>query len=137
MVGRLLSGYFDRINREGGIYNRQIVLKTAAFDSSDSAVEALRRLMNETEVFAVVAPVVLGQEAALAELTESSALPVVGPLAQYRRGALERQSFTFYMTAGLEDQARALVKYAQDDLAPADPRDRNPVVRRWRRSRHR
>ena len=120
VVGRLLAGYFDRINREGGIYNRQIVLKTAAFDSSGSAVEALRRLMSETEVFAVVAPVVLGQEGALAEFTESSALPVVGPLAQYRRSAVERQRFTFHLTASLEDQARALVKYALTNLAAAD-----------------
>ena len=119
VVGRVLSGYFDRINRDGGVYNRQIVLKTAAFDSSGSAVEALRRLMSETGVFAVVAPVVLGQESALAEVAESSALPVVGPLAPYRRRAVERQGFTFYLTASLEDQARALVKYAQTNLAAA------------------
>ena len=62
VVERLLSGYFDSVNREGGIYNRQIVLRTATFDSSGSAVGALRRLMSETQVFAVVAPVVLGQE---------------------------------------------------------------------------
>ena len=35
IVGRLLSAYFDRINRDGGIYNRQVVLKTAAFDYQD------------------------------------------------------------------------------------------------------
>jgi len=27
VVGRLLSAHFDRVNRDGGIYNRQIVLK--------------------------------------------------------------------------------------------------------------
>jgi len=69
-----------------------------------------------------VAPVVFGQEAALAEFTESAAVPVVGPLAQYRRSGVGPQGFTFYLTAGLEDQARALVKYAQNDLAPADPK---------------
>ena len=122
VVGRLLSGYFNRVNRDGGIYNRQIVLKTASFDAAGSAVDALRRLMSETEVFAIVAPVVFGQEAALAEFTESAAVPVVGPLAQYRRSGVGPQGFTFYLTAGLEDQARALVKYAQNDLAPADPK---------------
>lgn len=122
LVGRLLSGYFDRINRQGGIYSRQIVLKTAAFDSSGSAVDALRRLMSETDIFAVVAPVVLGQEAALAEFAESSGLPVIGPLAQDRRRADARQEFTFYLTAGLEDQARALVKYVRNQLASADTR---------------
>ena len=122
VVGRLLSAYFDRVNGDGGIYSRHIVLKTAAFDSSGSAVDALRRLMSETDVFAVVAPVVLGQEEALVEFAESSALPVVGPLAQYRRSAAERQRFTFHLTAGLEDQARALAKYAQSELAPIDPK---------------
>src|SRR5262249_31985318 len=43
VVTRLLSAYFDRVNQEGGIYNRQVVLKTAAFDSSGSAVDALAR----------------------------------------------------------------------------------------------
>jgi ABC-type branched-subunit amino acid transport system substrate-binding protein len=118
VVGRLLSAHFDRINRDGGIYNRQIVLKAAAFDSSRSAVDALQRLMSETEVFAVVAPVVFGQDAALAEFSERAALPVVGPLALYRRS--ERQDFTFYLTASLDDQVRVLVKYAQNQLAPAN-----------------
>jgi len=122
MVGLLLSAYFDRVNREGGIYNRQIMLKTAAFDSSGSATDALRRLMSETQVFAVVAPLVLGQDVALVEFTEGAALPVVGPLTQYRRGAVKPQGFTFYLTAGLEDQARALVKYALNDLASGDPK---------------
>jgi ABC-type branched-subunit amino acid transport system substrate-binding protein len=120
VVARLLSGYFDRVNREGGIYNRQIVLKTAGFDASGSAVQALRRLMNEKEVFAVVAPVVLGQEDAFAEYTESAALPVIGPLTPYRRTGIAGQGLTFYLMAGLDDQARALVKYAHSELA--DPR---------------
>jgi len=121
-VERLLSGYFDHINQGGGIYNRQIVLRTATFDSSGSAVNALRRLMSETQVFAVVAPLALGQDEALVEFTEGFGLPVVGPLARYRRSTVKPQGFTFYLTAGLDDQTLALVKYAQNDLAPADPR---------------
>jgi len=120
VVGRLLSSYFDRINQEGGIYNRQIVLQTATFDSSGSAVDALRRLRSETDIFAVVAPVVVGQDVSFAEFSESAGLPVIGPLAQYRRS--ERQGLTFHLTASLEDQARALVKYAQNDLALDDPK---------------
>ena len=122
VVTRLLSAYFDRVNQEGGIYNRQVVLKTAAFDSSGSAVDALRRMMSETQLFAVVAPLVLGQDAALAEFTEGAALPVVGPLAPGRRSAVRPHGFTFYLTAGPEDLARALVKYALNDLVQADPK---------------
>jgi ABC-type branched-subunit amino acid transport system substrate-binding protein len=122
VVGRLLSAYFDRVNQKGGIYNRQIVLKTATFDSSGSAVDTLRRLMTETQVFAVVAPLVLGHDVALVEFTEGAALPVIGPLTPSRRSRSAGQGFTFYLMAGLEDQARALVKYAQNDLAPADPK---------------
>jgi ABC-type branched-subunit amino acid transport system substrate-binding protein len=120
VVGRLLSAYFDRINRDGGIYNRQVVLKTAAFDSSGSAVDALRQLTINTDIFAVVAPIVLGQEVPFAEFSESAALPVIGPFAQHRRN--ERQDFTFYLMSGLDDQVRALVKYAQNDLVPDLPK---------------
>ena len=120
VAGRLLSAQFDRINRDGGIYNRRIVLKTATFDASRSAVDALRSLMTETEVFAVVAPLVPGQEAALADFSEKNALPVIGPLAMHQWR--EQQDLTFYLTAGLDDQLRVLVKYAQRELAPTDPR---------------
>lgn len=120
VVGRLLSGYFDRVNREGGIYNREIVLKTASFDASGSAVDALRRLMSEREVFAVVAPVVLGQEGTFAEYTESAALPVIGPLSPNQQNGIAGQRFTFYLMASREDQARALVKYVHTEVA--DPR---------------
>lgn len=122
VVGRVLSASFDRVNQEGGIYNRQIVLKKAAFDSSGSAVDALRRLMSETQVFAVVAPLVLGQDEALVEFTEGAALPVIGPLTPSRQSGSAGKGFTFYLMAGLEDQARALVKYALADLAPVDPK---------------
>ena len=114
VVGRLLAAGIDRINQEGGIYSRKIVLKTATFDAADTAVDALRRLMSETAIFAVVAPLTLGPEA-LAEFAEREALPVVGPLAQQRSS--DHQGFTFYLTAGLEDQVRALAKFAQAELA--------------------
>jgi ABC-type branched-subunit amino acid transport system substrate-binding protein len=119
-VGRILARYFESINRDGGVYNRQIVLKAAAFDQSGSGVDALRRLMSETGVFAVVAPVVPEEESAFAEVAERSALPVVAPLAPYRREAVGRRDFTFHLTASLEDQVRALVKYAQKNLGGAE-----------------
>src|SRR5262249_44479649 len=75
VVGRLLAAYFDDVNRTGGIYNRRIVLKTAEFNVSDSAVDALRRLTSDTDVFAVVAPVVFRQNDPFAAFTESAALP--------------------------------------------------------------
>src|SRR5262249_11010640 len=114
VVGRLLAAGIDRINQEGGIYSRKIVLKTATFDTADTAVDALRRLVSETAIFAVVAPLTLGPEA-LAEFAEREALPVVGPLAQHRGS--DHQGFTFYLTAGLEDQVRALAKFAEAELA--------------------
>jgi ABC-type branched-subunit amino acid transport system substrate-binding protein len=120
VLGRLLAGYFDRINRAGGIYDRKILLKTVAFDTPGSAVEALRRLLREAQVFAVVAPLDLGQELALRQFAEAAALPVVGPLSQFWGEATARQRFTFHLTAGLDDQVRVLAKYAATHLAASD-----------------
>jgi ABC-type branched-subunit amino acid transport system substrate-binding protein len=120
VVGKLLAGYFDGINRAGGIYDRKLVLQTAGLDASGSAVEALRRLLRETEPFALVAPFELGPELALGEFAQTAALPVVGPLGQFRRAEIERQHFTFRLTAGFEDQARVLVKYWAANLATGD-----------------
>src|SRR5262249_21445065 len=44
------------------------------------------------------------------------------PLAPDRRSAERPQGLTFYLTASLEDQVRALAKYALSDLAPGDPK---------------
>jgi ABC-type branched-subunit amino acid transport system substrate-binding protein len=122
VVERLVAGYLDRLNRQGGIYNRTIVMRTAAFGSSGSAVDALRLLMDETDIFAVLAPAVFGQEAALAAFAESAGLPLIGSLAQDQQRAAGRQGFTFYLAAGLDDQVHALVKYAQTRLTSANAR---------------
>jgi ABC-type branched-subunit amino acid transport system substrate-binding protein len=92
------------------------------YERSGSAVAALRRLTTETQVFAIVAPVVFGQEAAFAAFADSTALPVIGPFAQHQRGSPNHGGFSFYLTAGPEEQARALVTYAQTTLALANPR---------------
>ena len=122
LVRRLLAGYFDRLNREGGIYNRKIVLKTVSFDASRTAVDALQQLANETEIFAVVAPVTTGQGTSVSEFADKSGLPVIGPLMDTRRLGVDRGGLTFYLTVGLVDQTRALMRYARDTLVLANPR---------------
>jgi len=131
VVERLLSGYFHHVNQGGGIYNRHVVLRTATFDSSGSAVEALRRLMDKTEVFAVVAPLALGQDAVFIEFTEGSGLPVIGPRAHHRRSAVRPPDFTFYLTADIDDQTRVLARYAQNHLAAAHAKMAILLVQRW------
>src|SRR5215475_7068718 len=46
--------------------------------------------------------------------------PTGDRLAVCRRS--DQQDFTFYLTAGVDDQLRMLIKYAQNELAPADAR---------------
>src|SRR5262245_32415817 len=121
LVRRLLASYFDRLNREGGIYNRKIVLKTVSFDASRTAVDALQQLAIETEIFAVVAPVITGQETSVSEFVKSG-LQVIGPLIDTRRIGVDRGGLTFYLTVGLVDQARVLMRYARDTLLLANPR---------------
>lgn len=116
-MGEVMQAYFDDVNARGGIYGRKIELEIA--DSSGDPVTALRitrRLLAGGTVFALVSPVIAGQEEEIATLTEEVGIPLIGPFTLYPQDNLALNRYTFYLLAGLREQTRALIEYAATEL---------------------
>lgn len=96
-VRATLNAFFDEVNRQGGVYGRRVDLRvTAALEVGD--------------VLAWVAPLIAGREAEAAAVAEREAMPVVGAFSLFPpSGAAAR--YLFAVTAGVGDQARALVDF--------------------------
>ncbi len=121
-IKAVVEAYFDDINRGGGIYGRRLELQVASAPTRDLVLERGSTLIQSGDVFALVAPVIVGLEAELGELVEAHGIPVIGPFTQSPADADTLQRFTFYLFAGLTVQARALLDYASSQLGLRAPR---------------
>lgn len=118
-VAALLRGTFDAVNAGGGVHGRRVELVVAdpGIDAA-SAEAALRRLVEEDRVFAVVAPLVPALDGRLGALADAARIPLVGPLAQLS-GSGGR--FVFDPLPGLGEQLGALGEYAVTALKLGNP----------------
>ncbi|WP_246262469.1 ABC transporter substrate-binding protein [Aromatoleum evansii] len=118
-VTALLRGTFDAVNAGGGVHGRRVELVVADPGTDAAGAEAaLRRLVEDEKVFAVVAPLVPALDGRLGELADAARIPVVGPLA-HLTGSGGR--FVFDPLPGLGEQLGALGEYAAAALKLANP----------------
>lgn len=117
------AAYFEEINSRGGIYNRKLELVESFFDNSrDTALSGLTPLVEKEDVFAMVGGIIVGADREVAERVESQKLPLVGPFTLSSSDPFSINEFTFYLFSGLNEQVRALVNFAADDLKLEKPR---------------
>ncbi len=83
----------------------ELVVRHAAVGE---ALDAAKALVEEEEVFALLAPQASGEEAAFVDWAEEAAVPVVAPFGG--RPASEGVGPVFWLYGGPEDQARAVVQ---------------------------
>jgi ABC-type branched-subunit amino acid transport system substrate-binding protein len=119
-VGAVLRGVIDTLNAGGGIHGRrlQLVVADPGHDAA-SAQAALQRLIDDEQVFAVLAPLAPAIEGRLGELADAARVPLIGPLAQRASGSGAR--FVFHPLPGLGEQLAALGEYAVTALPLANP----------------
>jgi ABC-type branched-subunit amino acid transport system substrate-binding protein len=109
----VLSGFFDRINEQGGIYGRRIELRfTEAPERAEDRASALDAFLASEPVFALLSPFAAGIEGELAARATPGMIPVIGPLTPAPRLEGSEGGPIFYLDGGLEGQARALVRFA-------------------------
>jgi ABC-type branched-subunit amino acid transport system substrate-binding protein len=119
-IRKTIQAVFDEVNASGGINSRQLELAVGGWtDDGNPEIWAARDLVNNSPVAALVSPYVPNYDEELEALANEKRLPVVGPYTVLqpngiRDGAAEFEDneFTFYLLAGLEVQARALVDAA-------------------------
>jgi len=110
---KVLEAEIADINRAGGIHGRRLALAT--LDGGSDALDNLWRVrdaLRGDEIFALVSGYAPGADAELAAMAEELEVPMIGLLTPNPRpgNGLERHSF--YLTGGLAEQARVLVRHA-------------------------
>lgn len=114
-VAAVLKGSVARINETGGIHGRTLRL-TILDPGPDraSAEQALDQLIEQEQVFALIAPLAPALDAELAARLERAGVPLIGPLSLQGTTRTSRQIFE--PLPGLREQLIALADYATDNL---------------------
>lgn len=114
-VAAVLKGSVARINDAGGLHGRQVHL-TIVDPGPDraSAEQALQRLIEQEQVFALIAPLAPALGTDLAQRLESAGIPLIGSLSLVGSAQSSRQIFE--LLPGLREQMIALADYAAERL---------------------
>lgn len=114
-VAAVLNGSVARINEAGGIHGRKVRL-TVLDPGPDraSAEQALDRLIEQEQVFALIAPLAPALDSQLVTRLERAGIPLIGPLSLQGTAQSSRQIFE--PLPGLREQLIALADYATDNL---------------------
>lgn len=112
-----LEAWFAEINTQGGLYGRALVLVVGeAPEDPTLRAAALERFLAQEPLVALVAPLVTGAEADIAQIAEREDLPVVGPFAA---APVPGPAPVYYLLGGPETQLGGLVDLAADAGATA------------------
>ncbi|MNI10728.1 hypothetical protein D3C73_638500 [compost metagenome] len=114
-VAAVLNGSIARINKAGGIHGRQLRL-TILDPGPDlaSAEAALDQLIDQEQVFALIAPLAPALDSQLVARLEKAGIPLIGPVSLQGSAQTSRQIFE--PMPGLREQLFALADYATDSL---------------------
>lgn len=114
-VAAVLRGSVARINEAGGIHGRKLRL-TILDPGPDraSAEQALDQLIEQEQVFALIAPLAPALDSDLAARLERAGIPLIGPLSLLGTAQASRQIFE--PLPGLREQLIALADYATVNL---------------------
>jgi ABC-type branched-subunit amino acid transport system substrate-binding protein len=122
-IRETIEAVFNEVNANGGINSRQLELAVGGWtDNGNPQIWAARDLVNKQPVAALVGPYVPNYDAELEALGNEKRLPIIGPYTVLQPDGDEEEEnrFTFYMLAGLELQARALVEAATARTTPRE-----------------
>ena len=114
-LAAVLNGSVARINQAGGIHGRQVRL-TILDPGPDraSAEQALDRLIEQEQVFALIAPLAPALDTALARHLEQAGVPLIGALSLL--GTSQSSRLIFEPLPGLREQLIALADFASQQL---------------------
>ena len=115
-VKAVVSPFFANLNKQGGIYNRQIELKFVETGETPSGSHLnIERLLQEEQVFAMVAGFIAGSENEIVPLMAQRQVPLIGPLTLYPAKGFPLNRHVFYVLSGISEQARTCVDFVAKD----------------------
>ncbi len=118
-IQKVLAASFDEINRRGGLFGRQLVLRVTEPYDGEAFGTAVARLADTGSVFALLAPMIAGEEVAAVAAVDAAGMPTIGPLTPRVRAA-PSSHYVFYLNGGLEAEASALAGFAASTFGSPD-----------------
>lgn len=113
----MLMASINELNAHGGIYNRKIQLEVIEYsDDSATTLNNVRHKLETDPVFALITPFSSNIEQELLTLCEKSGIPQIAPYTLFPEDQTARSPSTFYLLPGLNNEARAMVDYAVNEL---------------------
>lgn len=109
-VKGILQAHLDEVNASGGIHGRRLELVSAEYASEDreAATQALRTLVAQGDVFALLSPFAAGIEDELLRLANEARIPVVGPLSLFGDDPRSSNQQVFHLLSGVGELAEVL-----------------------------
>ena len=109
-VKGILQAHLDEINASGGVHGRKLELVCAEYasDDRDAARRALRQLVAQGDVFALLSPFAAGMEDELDRLANEARIPVVGPLSLFGDDPRSINQQVFHLLSGVGELAEVL-----------------------------
>ncbi len=116
-VKGILQAHLDEVNAGGGIHGRKLELVSAGYASDDreDAMRALRKLVGQGEVFALLSPFAAGIEDELGRLANENRIPVVGPLSLFGDDPRASNQQVFHLLSGIGELAEVLALHLGRD----------------------
>lgn len=112
-VNSVLSGFFDEINRQGGIFRRKLELHFLDYPEMPSGgMGIVRDFLVKNEIFALGGSFIAGDEAELTSIFQQTETPVVAAFALYPQLAGPLNPYVFYLDEGASGQVKALAAFA-------------------------
>lgn len=109
----MIKAYLADVNGKGGVYSRRLELEVLDYgESGQSALAAVKGLVERSETFALIAPFLAGADEEIAELANAAGLPIVGPQTQYPLTAAQLNRSVFYLFPGLREEAMVLLDFS-------------------------
>ena len=109
----VFAAYFDKINSQGGIFNRRIELRVADAGAGGAATATVAQsFARKEQVFAFVGGLSAGADAGIAALARNEQIPFIGPSTLLPHAETPANRYLFYLLPGVAEQAVSLVNFA-------------------------
>lgn len=115
----VMQARMDEVNRQGGIYGRQLKLDVTSYEDRQSFVAEASNLITGNQVFGLVNAFSAAADSSLIEMVEDAEMPSIAPYTQFPAAEDGRHNYTFYLHGGLDAQVAALAKRAAEKLSSA------------------
>lgn len=123
-VKDVITAAFAEVNLHGGVYNRQLELRSIETADTPAATRAnIERLIKDEKVFALTGVFLAGAEKEVVPLLAEEEVPLVGPLTLDTRVGTPLNRQVFYLLSGNSGQARALINFVAKK-----PELKNPLI---------